>query len=111
MALRIRNGKWHYRFRLDGRDYWGSTDLAATRQNMSEAQTVEAANRTALIDGRRPTTRIVVREFNDARTEFDEWAKAEYRAHPASARRIAVSLTSAARFFDRQTVSMIDEGA
>jgi site-specific recombinase XerD len=39
-----------------------------------------------------------------------EWAKAHYREHPNSARRIAVSLSSASEFFDREPVSMIDEG-
>ena len=48
--------------------------------------------------------------FSDAKTEFLEWAKAHYREHPNSARRIGVSLSSANEFFDREPVSMIDEG-
>ena len=70
----------------------------------------ENEHRTALLEGRQPKPRIVVREFSDAKPEFLEWAKAHYREHPNSARRIATSLASANEFFDREPVSMIDEG-
>lgn len=110
MGLRVRNEKWYYRFQLDGRNYAGTTDLPATKQNVSAALVIEAGHRTALLEGRQPNRRIVVREFSDAREEFLEWTKAQYREHPNSARRIAVSLSSANEFFDRDPVSMIDEG-
>lgn len=110
MGLRVRNGKWYYRFRLDGRNYAATTNLPATRQNVSEALRIEAEHRTALLEGRRRIPRVVVREFNDAATEFLEWTKARYRAHPNSGRRIAISLSSALRFFGSEPVSMIDEG-
>jgi hypothetical protein len=70
MGLRVRNGKWYYRFQLDGRNYAGTTDLPATQRNVSKAQTVEAEHRTALLDGRKPLRRIVVREFSDAKKEL-----------------------------------------
>jgi hypothetical protein len=38
MSLRNRNGIWNYRFKLDGKEYSGTTDLAATKQNMRAAQ-------------------------------------------------------------------------
>jgi len=110
MGLRIRNGKWYYRFRLDGRNYAATTDLRATKPNESKALQMEADHRRALLEGRRPTTRVVVRTFSDAAREFLEWAKARYRAHPNSARRIAVSLTSALAFFESEPVSAIDDG-
>jgi hypothetical protein len=108
MGLRVRNGKWYYRFQLDGRNYAGTTDLPATKQNVSGACAIEAAHRTAVAEGRRPTRRKVVREFSDARNEFLEWAKAH--EHPSSARRIAGSMSSAGEFFESEPVSMIDEG-
>jgi cytoskeletal protein CcmA (bactofilin family) len=110
MGLRVRNGRWYYRFMLDGHKYVGSTNLPATKQNVSEALRIEDEHRTALLEGRRPTTRVVVREFNSAVREFLEWSKARYRAHPNSGRRIAVSLASALVFFGLEVVSMIDEG-
>jgi integrase len=109
MSLRTRNGKWHFRFRLDGRDYQATTDLAATRANATAAQRLEVEYRNALLEGRRPTLRVTVREFRDAVREFSEWTKMRYRAHPASGQRIMTSLASALRFFASMPVSMIDE--
>ena len=92
MGLREKNKKWYYRFRLDGRNYAGTTNLPATKQNVSAALRAEAEHRTALLEGRRPIPRVVVREFSDSVQEFLEWTKARYRAHPNSSRRIAVIL-------------------
>ena len=111
MGLRAKNGKWHYRFMLDGHSYSGSTGLDATRQNVSKAQDQESAHRQELREGRNPLSRkVVVREFTDAATDFLSWAKMEYRAHPNSYHRIAASFASAKQFFSQQPVSMIDEG-
>jgi integrase len=110
MPLRERNGIWHYRFKLDGREYSGTTDLAATKQNARAAQDKEAEHRQALREGHLPSRRIQIREFTDAAGEFLEWTKMEYRAHPNSYRRIATSFASAREFFARQPVSLIDEG-
>ena len=110
MALRNKNGKWHYRFQLDGRNYAGSTSLAATQRNESAALRKEIEHRTALLEGHAPTKRVAVREFNTAAKEFFEWTLANYRDHPNSSRRIRVSLASAIVFFARQPVSAIDEG-
>lgn len=110
MSLRDRNGIWNYRFKLDGREYSGTTDLAATKQNMRAAQDRESKHRQELREGRRPLRPIQVREFNEAARSFLEWAKMEYRAHPNSCRRIATSLTSAKQFFGRAPVSLINPG-
>ncbi len=37
MPLRSREGNWHYRFEVDGREYSGNTDLAATERNRNAA--------------------------------------------------------------------------
>jgi integrase len=110
MALRRKNGRWQYRFRLDGRDYSGSTSLAATQRNESAALRIEVEHRTALLEGHAPTQRVAVREFDTAAKQFFEWVLANYRNHPNSGRRIKVSLASAILFFARQPVSAIDEG-
>lgn len=109
MALRKRGGKWHFRFKLDGRQYAGTTGLAATSRNERRAQEMELEYRRALEEGRRPTRRVVVREFNDAAMEFLDWAKAHYREHPNSYKRIKTSLSSAREFFDKTPVSLVDD--
>src|SRR5208282_1124987 len=109
MALRKRYGRWSYRFKVDGKEYSGTTDLAATTQNESRAREIEAEHRLALVEGRRPTRRIVVREFCDAADSFLQWAEIEYRAHPNSYKRIKTSFASAKLFFLREPVSLLNE--
>jgi len=110
MSLRNRNGIWNYRFKLDAKEYSGTTDLAATKQNMRAAQDQESKHRQALREGRRPSRPIQVREFNEAARSFLDWAKMEYRAHPNSYRRISTSFTSAKHFLGREPVSLISPG-
>jgi integrase len=110
MALRNRGGKWHYRFKVDGKHYGATTGLAATKRNETKAQQVEVEHRQALLEGRNPSRKIQVREFSDAAREFLEWAKMRYRAHPNSYLRIATSFASAKEFFGRKAVSLIDDG-
>ena len=95
---------------MDGKRYAETTGLAATTRNRTKAQQIEAEHRQALLEGRNPSRRIQVREFNDAAKEFLEWAKMEHRAHPNSYQRIATSFASAKEFFGREAVSLIDEG-
>jgi hypothetical protein len=101
---------WNYRFKMDGKEYSGTTDLAAAKQNMRAAQDKESDHRQELREGRMPSRPIQVREFNEAARMFLDWAKMEYRAHPNSYRRIATSFTSAAQFFGREPVSLISPG-
>ncbi|HEV8525433.1 MAG TPA: tyrosine-type recombinase/integrase [Terriglobales bacterium] len=110
MSLRNRGGKWHFRFKLDGREYAETTGLAATKQNTRRAQQIELEYRQALLEGRRPTRRVTVREFSDAAKEFLEWAEVEHREHPNTYRRIVTSFASAKEFLGREPVSLLDEG-
>jgi len=109
MALRNRNGTWHYRFRLDGKQYNGSTRLAATSQNESKAKDIEARHRLDLLEGRNHVRRVVVREFSDAALDFLHWCEVEHRDHPNTQKRIKTSFASAKDFFGKLPVSMIDE--
>jgi hypothetical protein len=109
MALRSRNGMWHYRFKLDGKEYSGTTNLADTARNETRARQLEAEHRQALLEGRSPSRRLIVREFEDAAVQFLDWAKTEYRAHPNSHKRIATSFASARAFFEKRPVTMISE--
>lgn len=109
MPLRERSGKWHFRFRLDGKRYEGTTGLAATSRNERKALEMELDYRRALEEGRRPSRRVTVREFNDAVEDFLLWAQAHYREHPNSYKRIKTSLASAKEFFEKIPVSLIDD--
>lgn len=110
MALRNRGGRWHYRFKMDGKEYNGSTGLDATKRNQREAQRIESDHLRALREGRNPSHRVIVRQFSDAVKDFLLWAAVEYREHPNSARRLKTSLASAAQFFSAEPVSLLDDG-
>jgi integrase len=110
MALREREGKWHFRFKLDGKEYARTTGLAATARNESRAQQIEVEYRQALQEGRNPMSRVLIRVFSDAAQDFLVWAQAHYREHPSSFKRIKTSFASAIEFFGNSPVSLVDEG-
>src|SRR5262245_15406221 len=111
MALRNRNGIWHYRFKLDGKSYAESTGLVATKRNESAAQDLETDHRRALKEGRTPERRVLVRQFIDAAEDFLGWAESEYREHPNSYKRLVTSFASLKLFFADTPTSRINAGA
>jgi integrase len=108
LALRPRNGHWHYRFEYKGKEYSGSTGLAATPQNKREAIAVEAEALIALKQGSRPVAKIEAIQFQQGVSKFLTWAEIQYRAHPNSYKRIKTSLSSAQVFMRKLPVSAID---
>ena len=72
MPLRSRDGMWHYRFWLDGREYTGSTDLVATERNRNAAARMEAKARELVMSGRAHELKLQVEPFNEAADEFLE---------------------------------------
>src|SRR5712691_10222927 len=99
MPLRSRNGTWHYRFWLDGREYTSDTDLVATERNRNAAARVEAKARELVMSGRSHELRLQVKPFSDAATEFLTWADGEYIEHRNTAKRLRTSFVSLCRFF------------
>ena len=110
MPLRKRAGKWHYRFEVHGHEFTGSTWLAATERNKTAAMRKEAAARELVLAGKSNELKISVIRFSDAAAQFIDWCSGEYRAHPASAKRISTSFASIAAYFGRQTVSSVTAG-
>jgi integrase len=110
MPLRERDGNWHYRFWLDGREYTANTDLVATERNRNGATRVEAKARELVASGRAHELKLQVRPFNDAATDFLTWADGEYRDHPSSAKRLRTSFVSLSSFFGKVPVSSILRG-
>jgi integrase len=110
MPLRSRNGTWHYRFWLDGREYTSDTDLVATERNRNAAARVEAKARELVMSGRAHELRLQVKPFSDAATEFLTWADGEYIEHRNTAKRLRTSFVSLCRFFGNAPVSSILRG-
>ena len=110
MPIRKRNGTWHYRFWVDGREYSSGTDLAATERNRNEAGRKEAKARELVVNGRAHELKLEVKPFSDAAIEFLNWADGEYRDHPNTARRLRTSFVSLGRFFRATPISAILRG-
>jgi integrase len=99
MSIRVRAGRWHYRFKLRGKPYEGTTGLEATRQNENAAKTIEAGKR---LEAERKIDLKAGRglTFQVAAAEFLAWCHGtRYREHPNSAKRISGSFSSLLDFF------------
>lgn len=107
-GLRKRNGMWHYRVRVNGHEYTGPTDLAATAQNVNDALQTRVEKRTEIKSGKQKVIQFV--PFSKALPQFKEWCDGEYQEHPNSAARIMTSMASAREFFKNEPVSNIHEG-
>lgn len=110
MPVRRRNGQWHYRFWVNGREYTGPTHLAATERNRTAATRIEADARRLVLQGKEKLLKLEIRPFDDAARQFLTWAVGEYRDHPASAHRIKTSFASLREFFGSTAVTSITPG-
>lgn len=110
MPIRERSGTWYYRFWVNGQEYTASTDLAATERNRTAAVRVEAKARELVLKGKAHELKLEVHPFNDAVTEFLDWADGQYREHPNSAKRLRTSFASLTTFFGKLPVSSILKG-
>jgi integrase len=108
MALREKNGKWHYRFQVDGVIYRGSTGLEATERNRTDALRIEVKARDRVEGGE--ALRLEARSFNDAAQAFLLFADGEYAAHPNSAKRLRTSFASLCEFFSGEMLRQITRG-
>ena len=88
MALRNRNGKWHYRFWAAGRSWTGDTGLAATERNKAAAQEKEVDARKLVRQGRPEQLKIQPKAFSDAAHQFIEFAQGQDRDKPDTWKRL-----------------------
>lgn len=109
MPLRERNGKWHYRFQFNGAVYSGDTGLAAIERLQNAAMRIEAEAFKLVQAGKADHLKLQVKPFNDAAEQFLTWARGEYRNHPASAERLAVSFASLTLFFGKLPVCALQQ--
>ena len=111
MPLRKKNGKWHYRFQVDGRIWSGSTDLKATKPNKQEALKRETKARDLVMNGQDPNQqRLVFRPFTEAADDFLKWAAMEHREHPRTHYRLVTSFASLKAFFGGAPVGAVTVG-
>jgi integrase len=107
--VRVREGIWHYRFNLDGKERTGSTGLAGIEQNRKAAEEFAKGKRKEL---RRQDRGGGQKGFAAGASEFLTWCEAvEYRAKRSTAARIKVSFASAVAFFGAAPIETIDAGA
>ena len=106
MSVSARSNHWHYRFKLKGQTYRGTTGLAATKQNLNAARDIEARVRLEA-KGAKPIDTPLI-GFQSASNEFLDWCeKAQYREHPNTALRIRTSFASLQGFFGNDAVQNI----
>jgi site-specific recombinase XerD len=110
MALRERAGKWHYRFKVNGKEYAGNTDLAATKRNESAANRRESKARELVIQGRFKELKLKSCPFNDAAGAFIDWATLEHKDKPNTSLRLKTSFASLKEYFKTTPVLAVTRG-
>lgn len=109
MSIRSRHGQWHYRFKLQGKTYSGSTGLEAIAQKRTAAEVFERKRRKTVIDELAVAPRVDGIDFATAAEKYFANARdVRYRQKPATAQRIKVSLSSLSVFFGKQAAHAID---
>lgn len=113
MPIREKNGKWHYRFHINGRPFYGPTGLDATPRNVTAAMRKEAEARRLVLEGKERLLKLEIRPFNEAAEQFLTWADGEYPKESTS-KRIRGSFNSLTAYFKKTpltaiTVGMIDD--
>jgi integrase len=107
MPLREKNGKWEYRFKLNGERVSKLTDLAANDGNRAKAERLEKQHRDSILKGLEPARRAPKRGFVEASEEFMDAVRVEHSGKPNTIRRIQTSLASLRVWFGSRHVSAI----
>ena len=95
---------------MNGRKYFGSTDLVATEQNRTKAARKEAQAHRLVTEGKADLLKLEVRSFSEAADKFLEFADGKHRDHPATALRLRTSFASLNVSFNSVMVHTISEG-
>ncbi len=88
---------WAYRFKVQGRQYSGTTDLKVTASNLAAAAAAMEKHKAQVSAGK--TVSSVTVTLRDAAKQFIVWSESEHREHPNTARRQKVSLNVLQEFF------------
>ena len=107
MPIMKRGRIWYWRHQINGRDYRGSTGLAATKRNETAARRIAKMKLAELQEKLRagvPERSL----FEDTAGEFLEWCReVEYREKPNTAHRIKTSFATLQAFFAGRIVAEI----
>ena len=107
MALRKANGKWHYRFQVDGLKVAETTGLADTRRNEPRARMMESQHRQAVSEGKWGLRRLEQITFSDASELFLAQIKLDHAAKPGTWKRVKTSMSSLTARFGKMLVSSV----
>ncbi|MFL6351389.1 MAG: tyrosine-type recombinase/integrase [Bryobacteraceae bacterium] len=110
MALRVRHGKWHYRFEIDGHEWTGNTGLVAIAGNRRLAGEIESEAWKTIRQGKSNLVQIQAIPFNDAADKFLAWADGEHGEKPTMSKRVRTSFASLIAYFGRTAVGSISAG-
>lgn len=98
-GLREKNGKWEYRFNLNGQAYSRVTDLEAVPGNIIKAHAERAAHIEELKKGK-PVIRRVITTLDHAVPKFMSWYRSEHQNRKC---KWAASLMASFQFYFEQT--------
>jgi len=111
-SVRVRKGRWHYRFNWKGTEYSGPTGLEGTLENRTTAERFAEDERRRLQDEGALVKRGAPAPFDTTAGEFIAWCRdVEYRQTLSTAQRIDVSFRSAVEFFGATPVQELDDAA
>jgi integrase len=108
-GIRNRGGQWHWRFKVDGREYSESTDLRATARNLPRASSMLEEAKQLVKSGRAAELKLQTKRFTDAADAFLVWAAGE-KASPNTVSRLSDSFASQREFFKRMPLHAITAG-
>ena len=98
-GLREKNGKWEYRFNLNGQTYSRVTDLEAVPENIVKAHAERTAHIEDLKKGK-PVIRRVIASLDHAIPKFMCWYRSEHQNRKC---KWAASLMASFQFYFEQT--------
>jgi integrase len=98
-GLREKNGKWEYRFNLNGQPYSRVTDLEAVPENILKAHAERVAHIEELKKGK-PAIRRVITSLDHAIPKFMSWYRSEHQNRKC---KWAASLIASFQFYFEET--------
>lgn len=107
MPLRVKRGKWEYRFSVNGLRVSRLTDLEAIEPNRTKAERLEKQHRDRILQGHAQPRQPRSMRFLAAVEEFIEHCEALHQDHPSTVARVRTSLASLRAFFERRAVAAI----
>ena len=108
MPLRAKNGRWEYRFVINGQPRVSNlTDLEATEQNRKRAERLERDHRDRILKGLEQARKPKPIAFAAAVGEFLKHCRVEHKDHTNTSDRVKTSTASLLAMFRNRTVTSI----